>query len=59
MKEMEEEAQKLREFQAEADDSLNLSGSNLPPVTSPAEKKEIDGRSVYVGNVCTSIFGTG
>ena len=55
MQEMEEEAQKLREFQAEADDSLNLSGSTAPAATSPMltpdEKKEIDGRSIYVGNV--------
>ena len=55
MKEMEEEASRLKAFQAEADDSLNLSGSALPAATSPAEKKEIDARSIYVGNVSFSL----
>jgi len=56
MKEMEEEATKLRQYQADVDEEMNLSSSSLPGVQSPQflsqdEKKEIDARSIYVGNV--------
>lgn len=60
MNEMEEEAKKLREYQADVDEEMNLSSSSLPGVQSPQflsheEKEEVDGRSIYVGNVSTVI----
>ncbi|KAL7288754.1 polyadenylate-binding protein 2 [Trichogramma pretiosum] len=53
VKEMEEEAAKLKELQCEVDKQMSL-GS--PPGTSPLnlsaeDKMEVDNRSVYVGNV--------
>ena len=56
MKEMEEEATKLKQYQADVEEDMNLSSSSLPGVQSPQflsqdEKKEIDARSIYVGNV--------
>jgi len=55
MLEVEAEAAKLKEMES-ASDPMNISGNSLPGVTSPAfltpeEKKEIDNRSIYVGNV--------
>jgi len=43
VKEMEEEAAKLREMQAEVEKEMSL--------TSEESKEQIDGRSIYVGNV--------
>lgn len=52
VKEMEEEAEKLKDMQKEIEGSLNLSMSptttGLPTLE---EKQEVDARSVYVGNV--------
>lgn len=54
---MEDEAEKIRQIQTEVDKQLH--GPNTGGATSPAapvalsieEKMEVDGRSVYVGNV--------
>ncbi|CAJ0930059.1 unnamed protein product, partial [Mesorhabditis belari] len=57
MAEIEEEQKKLQQIQNETDAQMNLSSSSLngssayPPTLSAEEKAEIDGRSVYVGNV--------
>ncbi|XP_071488326.1 polyadenylate-binding protein 2-B-like [Diadema setosum] len=54
VREMEEEAEKLKEMQNEVDKQMSLSS---PPAAAPAthlsleEKAEVDSRSVYVGNV--------
>lgn len=53
---MEEEATRLKQFQADVDEEMNLSSSSLPGAQSPQilsqdEKREIDSRSIYVGNV--------
>uniref|UniRef100_A0A0A9VY10 Polyadenylate-binding protein 2 n=1 Tax=Lygus hesperus TaxID=30085 RepID=A0A0A9VY10_LYGHE len=55
VREMEEEAEKLKQMQTEVDKQMNL-GS--PPATGPGglnlsfeEKVEVDNRSIYVGNV--------
>lgn len=55
VREMEEEAEKLKQMQTEVDKQMNL-GS--PPPTGPGglnlsfeEKVEVDNRSIYVGNV--------
>ena len=54
VREMEEEAEKLKEMQNEVDKQMNL--SSPPPAQAAAhlsleEKGEVDARSVYVGNV--------
>lgn len=55
VKEMEEEAEKLKRMQDEVDRQMNISPSNNksgPQQTlSLEEKQEIDTRSIYVGNV--------
>ncbi len=44
--EMEAEAEKLRQMQAEVEKEMNLA-----PAADGESKDEVDGRSVYVGNV--------
>lgn len=52
VKEMEEEAEKLKDMQKEIEGSLNLSMSPTnAALPTPEEKQEVDARSVYVGNV--------
>jgi len=53
VREMEEEAEKLKEMQSEVDKQLNLSSSSLtsPARLSQEEKIDADSRSIYVGNV--------
>jgi len=53
VREMEEEAEKLKELQSEVDKQMSM-GSPTATGTSfatPEEKAEIDSRSIYVGNV--------
>ncbi|XP_074599115.1 polyadenylate-binding protein 2-B-like isoform X2 [Brevipalpus obovatus] len=47
VKEMEEEAEKLKQMQDEVEKQISLRTIGL----SPEEKKEVDARSIYVGNV--------
>ncbi|XP_075217016.1 poly(A) binding protein nuclear 1 isoform X2 [Lycorma delicatula] len=54
VREMEEEAEKLKQLQSEVDKQMNL--GSPPTITSPLslsfeEKVEVDNRSIYVGNV--------
>lgn len=49
--EMEAEAAKLRDMQADADREAGGTPGAAPPGPSEEEKEEVDGRSVYVGNV--------
>ncbi|XP_046395086.1 polyadenylate-binding protein 2-like isoform X1 [Ischnura elegans] len=54
VREMEEEAEKLKQLQSEVDKQMNL--GSPPGLTSPLnmsieEKMEVDNRSIYVGNV--------
>jgi len=53
VREMEEEAEKLKEMHNEVEKQMNLSGSAItsPLSVSLEEKLEADGRSIYVGNV--------
>lgn len=54
VKEMEEEAEKLKQMQDEVDRQMNLSPNNKSgsqQTLSLEEKQEIDTRSIYVGNV--------
>lgn len=55
VKEMEEEAEKLKQLQTEVNKQMNLGspppGGNALSLLSIEEKAEADGRSVYVGNV--------
>lgn len=53
VKEMEEEAEKLKKMQDEVDRQMNISpsGKSQVPMLSLEEKQEIDTRSIYVGNV--------
>lgn len=53
VKEMEEEAEKLKQMQDEVDRQMNISPNNksTPQTLSLEEKQEIDTRSIYVGNV--------
>lgn len=54
VKEMEEEAQKLKQMQDEVDRQMNISPNdrtNSQQTLSLEEKQEIDARSIYVGNV--------
>lgn len=54
VKEMEEEAEKLKRMQDEVDRQMNISPSNKSSsqqTLSLEEKQEIDTRSIYVGNV--------
>jgi len=56
VREMEDEAEKLRQIQTEVDKQMNMgsppSGSSAPSLNmSIEEKMEIDARSIYVGNV--------
>eukprot|EP00731_Ephydatia_muelleri_P026920 Em0018g1020a len=48
VKEMEEEAEKLKEMQGEVDKQIMSNKTNFPTIE---EKMEMDTRSVYVGNV--------
>ncbi len=63
VEEMEREAKKLRELQAAAESSVNVEqaeGEEEPmPMETEDEKAAIDGRSVFVGNVCdlSSLLG--
>lgn len=50
VKEMEEEAEKLKQLQTEVTKQMTL-GSPTTPILSLEEKIEIDNRSVYIGNV--------
>lgn len=50
VKEMEEEAEKLKQLQSEVTKQMTL-GSPTAPILSLEEKIEIDNRSVYIGNV--------
>ncbi|XP_063239285.1 polyadenylate-binding protein 2 isoform X1 [Bacillus rossius redtenbacheri] len=54
LREMEEEAEKLKQLQSEVDKQMNM--GSPPGITSPLnmsleEKIEVDNRSIYVGNV--------
>lgn len=54
VREMEEEAEKLKQLQSEVDKQMNM--GSPPGMTSPLnmsleEKMEVDNRSIYVGNV--------
>ncbi|XP_054277555.1 polyadenylate-binding protein 2-B isoform X2 [Macrosteles quadrilineatus] len=54
VREMKEEAEKLKQLQSEVDKQMNL--GSPPSITSPMnlsieEKIEVDNRSIYVGNV--------
>ncbi|XP_055086205.1 polyadenylate-binding protein 2 isoform X1 [Periophthalmus magnuspinnatus] len=52
VREMEEEAEKLKELQNEVEKQMNLSPPPVGPVIMSIEEKiEADGRSIYVGNV--------
>lgn len=52
VKEMEEEAEKLKQMQSEVTKQMTLgSPTGVPTNLSAEEKKEIDDRSIYVGNV--------
>lgn len=52
VKEMEEEAEKLKQLQSEVNKQMTLgSPTSSTPVLSLEEKMEIDNRSIYVGNV--------
>lgn len=54
VKEMEEEAEKLKQMQDEVDRQMNISPNNKSgsqQTLSLEEKQEIDNRSIYVGNV--------
>jgi len=53
VKEMEEEAEKLKQMQSEVNKQMTLgSPTGIAPIQlSVGEKKEIDDRSIYVGNV--------
>lgn len=53
VKEMEEEAEKLKQMQSEVNKQMTLGSPPgiVPIALSVEEKKEIDDRSVYVGNV--------
>lgn len=50
VKEMEEEAEKLKQLQSEVTKQMTM-GSPTAPILSLEEKAEIDNRSIYVGNV--------
>lgn len=53
VREMEMEAEKLREMQAQVEKEMNESGGGQEGGHQMEEEKEaVDGRSVYVGNVC-------
>jgi hypothetical protein len=57
VREMEFEAEKLREMQAQVEKEMNESGQvgHPAPVGTMEENKEVvDSRSVYVGNVCSA-----
>lgn len=58
MKEIEEEAQLIRQMQSDVEKQMNMStGSNTSQsVASIEDKIEADSRSIYVGNVCVYIF---
>ncbi|XP_024939027.1 polyadenylate-binding protein 2-B isoform X2 [Cephus cinctus] len=54
VREMEEEAEKLKQLQSEVDKQMNM--GSPPGITSPLnmsieDKMEVDSRSIYVGNV--------
>ena len=52
VKEMEEEAEKIKQMQSEVDKQMAGSTTGIAAIPlSIEEKQEIDGRSVYVGNV--------
>ncbi|XP_070491964.1 polyadenylate-binding protein 2 isoform X1 [Chironomus tepperi] len=52
VKEMEEEAEKLKQLQSEVNKQMTLgSPTSSTPILSVEEKMEIDNRSIYVGNV--------
>ncbi|XP_061163348.1 polyadenylate-binding protein 2-like isoform X2 [Saccostrea echinata] len=52
VREMEEEAEKLKEMQKEVDTQMNMtSPTTASPFPTPEEKMDADTRSVYVGNV--------
>ncbi|KAG6921893.1 poly(A) binding protein nuclear 1, partial [Chelydra serpentina] len=54
VREMEEEAEKLKELQNEVEKQMNMSpppGNAGPVIMSLEEKMEADARSIYVGNV--------
>ena len=53
LKQIEEEAQRIREMQSEVEKQFQTSSSSSPiaPTLSLEEKMLLDSRSVYVGNV--------
>lgn len=56
VREMEEEANKLRQMQSEVDKQMNMGSPTTEPALNPLnlsieDKMEVDARSVYVGNV--------
>jgi polyadenylate-binding protein 2 len=55
MKQIEEEAQRIRDMQSEVEKQFQTSTTSSSPMTasmSIEEKMLIDSRSIYVGNVC-------
>jgi polyadenylate-binding protein 2 len=51
VKEMEEEAEKLKQLQSEVNKQMTMGSPTAPVPMSLEEKIEIDNRSIYVGNV--------
>ncbi|KAK3605716.1 hypothetical protein CHS0354_013513 [Potamilus streckersoni] len=51
VREMEEEAEKLKEMQSAVDEQMNMKSPTLSAFPTVEEKIEADGRSIYVGNV--------
>ncbi|KAH7636704.1 polyadenylate-binding protein 2 isoform X2 [Dermatophagoides farinae] len=51
VREMEEEAEKLKQMQDDITSQISNTGSNDHSTLSPEERAEIDSRSIYVGNV--------
>nr|XP_027196914.1 polyadenylate-binding protein 2-like isoform X2 [Dermatophagoides pteronyssinus] len=51
VREMEEEAEKLKQMQDDITSQISNTGSNDQSTLSPEERAEIDSRSIYVGNV--------
>lgn len=51
VKEMEEEAEKLKQLQSEVNKQMTLGSPTSTAPASVEEKMEIDNRSIYVGNV--------
>lgn len=64
VREMEEEAEKIRQIQSEVDKQMSLgsppgaAGATSPLNMSIEEKMEVDARSIYVGNVSFGVLSS-